>query len=54
MLEAQITTWAEREPDLFLARRKEDKERRQGERRRHDRRRGQTASLSSAPSPSHA
>ena len=40
VIEARMTTWAEREPDVFLARRKQDRDRRQGDRRQGDRRQG--------------
>ena len=39
--EVRIATWAEREPEIFLGRRRDDADRRQGDRRQGDRRRGE-------------
>ena len=54
--EGRITTWAEREPEIFLARRRDDgdrryRERRQGERRGSDRRSTDAPGGGSGPGP---
>ena len=38
--EGRIATWDEREPEIFLGRRRDDGDRRQGDRRQGDRRQG--------------
>ena len=49
MIPVQTTTWAEREPELFIGRRKSDRDRRQGDRRQGDRRRGDRRRGHAAP-----
>ena len=48
MVKVRITSWMEREPDVFIARRGQDRERRQGERRTAERRRADAVSLAAS------